>query len=72
MNTGCLQLVNSFCYLLPNAYILARQASCVWFSLVIHISGFLRWTCWNSVSATPFYAHAVELAVHVSYHYRAM
>lgn len=42
-----LQLVNTIFFLLPNAYILGTN--CGWFDHVVQWSGWVRWTCWNSL-----------------------
>ncbi len=40
------QLLNATFYLLPNAYSLG--GSCPWYSTVVDVSGFIRWTMWMS------------------------
>ena len=49
--TSAVQLVNACFYVIPNAYIIAQWAHCVWFEMLINASGFLRWTCWNTVGS---------------------
>eukprot|EP00887_Chlorella_sp_A99_P005583 scaffold1.g5583.t1 len=42
-----LQLVNSIFFLVPNGYVLSHD--CAWFNPLVHWSGWVRWTCWNTL-----------------------
>ncbi|KAK9818417.1 hypothetical protein WJX72_012370 [[Myrmecia] bisecta] len=41
------QMVNLVFYLVPNVYTLLH--ACAWYHPIVHVSGLLRWTCWNTL-----------------------
>ncbi|KAI7844547.1 hypothetical protein COHA_001905 [Chlorella ohadii] len=42
-----IQTINCTFYLIPNAYVMTHD--CAWFDPVVIWSGFVRWSCWNSL-----------------------
>jgi hypothetical protein len=44
----CVQICNLVFYLVPNAVAYANER-CGWYLTPVHVSGALRWTCWNTV-----------------------
>ncbi len=47
---AAVQRVNLLFYLVPNAYILTN--TCLQQAPIVFWSGWVRWTCWNTVSLT--------------------
>lgn len=45
--TYYVQLINLICWIVPNAYIMARFLHCPWLSRVASIAGSVRWVMWN-------------------------
>ena len=42
-----MQIVNVVFWMPPHAII--HSLSCSWFSMIVHVSGLIRWTMWNTV-----------------------
>ena len=52
---AAVQGVNLVCYILPNLYLLCNPSG--FYSPLINWCGWLRWTCWNTVSNHPLQAY---------------
>ena len=60
---AAVQSVNLVFYIVPNIYLLKEP--CYFFGHVIFWCGWVRWTCWNTVSVTA-YMSVLIFAVFVS------
>ncbi len=49
---AAVQSVNLVFYIVPNIYLLKEP--CYFFGHVVFWCGWVRWTCWNTVSATAY------------------
>ncbi len=49
---AAVQSVNLVFYIVPNIYLLKEP--CYFFGRVVFWCGWVRWTCWNTVSATAY------------------